>query len=62
MMLRLVVPLGRMIALVLGAPVALVSAQIDPQIREQVVPAVVEIAIILTSPQMSEMCGCRYCR
>src|SRR5215211_5013344 len=44
---RLVVPLALMVALVLGAPVGLVLAQIDPQVRDRVVPAVVEIAIIL---------------
>ena len=31
----------------LGAPTGLVLAQIDPQVRDRVVPAVVEIAIIL---------------
>jgi S1-C subfamily serine protease len=47
MLSRLVVPLALIVALVLGAPVGLVVAQIDPQIRDRVVPAVVEIAIIL---------------
>ena len=33
------------IALALGAPVGLVLAQIDPQVRDRVVPAAVEIGI-----------------
>ena len=44
---RLVVPLVPLVALVLGAPLSLVLAQIDPQVRDRVVPAVVEIAINL---------------
>src|SRR5215207_2674564 len=46
MLSRLVVPLTLIVALLLGTPVALVRAQINPQIRDRVVPAVVEIAII----------------
>ena len=42
---RLVVPLALMAALLLGAPMGLVLAQIDPQVRDRVVPAIVEIAI-----------------
>jgi S1-C subfamily serine protease len=43
---RLVAPVALIITLLLGAPVGLVRAQIDPQVRDRVVPAVVEIAII----------------
>ena len=45
MVSRLIVPLALMVALVLGAPMGFVLAQIDPQVRDRVVPAVVEIAI-----------------
>jgi S1-C subfamily serine protease len=46
MVSRLVVPLALMVALALGAPLGLVSAQIDPQVRDRVVPAIVAIAIV----------------
>ena len=45
MVARLVVPLALLIALAFGAPAGLVLAQIDPQVRDRVVPAIVEIAI-----------------
>jgi len=43
---RLVLPLALVAALVLATPVGLVLTQIDPQVRDRVVPAVVEIAIL----------------
>src|SRR5215218_9508832 len=45
MVSHLIAPLALMVALVLGAPMGLVLAQIDPQVRDRVVPAIVEIAI-----------------
>ena len=42
-----VVLLALLVALVLGAPASVVLAQIDPQVRDRVVPAIVEIAIVL---------------
>ena len=47
MLSRLIVPLALTIALVLVSPVGLVLAQIDPQVRDRIVPAVVQIALIV---------------
>src|SRR5215213_8976040 len=38
---RLVAPLVVVVALVIGAPLGIISAQVDPQVRDRVVPAIV---------------------
>jgi S1-C subfamily serine protease len=45
MVSRLVIPLAVVVALALGAPASVALTQIDPQVRDRVVPAIVEIAI-----------------
>jgi S1-C subfamily serine protease len=46
MLSRLVISLALVVALVLGAPVGLVLAQIDPAVRDRVLPAAVQVGLL----------------
>lgn len=45
MLPRLVIPIMVVVAVILGTPAGRIAAQIDPQVRDRVVPAIVEIAL-----------------